>query len=172
MLTLLTPINLAAISSAADPHTVERARARVTRWSALPDERPCHPGPGLLGLPGSVAGGMASHLNHSPTKPFGNSISESSGPRRRHSSNPAFSLTSHSPSPPPPLPLFGPGRPCGTVRQLRPPRLARRISCCFGIAGTGWMGVRLALVVLRDSSPGHFTDPGVTRGAGRGVRAG
>lgn len=40
------------------------------------------------------------------------------------------------------------------------------------IVGIGWKRVRLALAVLRDSSPGHFTDPGVTRGAGRGVRAG
>lgn len=72
-----------AIPSAADPHTVERARARATRWSALPDVRPCRPGPGLLGSPGSVAGGMASHPNHPRPQPFGNSILESLRPRRR-----------------------------------------------------------------------------------------
>jgi hypothetical protein len=36
--------------SAVDPHSVERARARAPRWSALPDERPWRPGPGLLGF--------------------------------------------------------------------------------------------------------------------------
>jgi hypothetical protein len=38
------------IPSAVDPHTVERARARAPRWSALRDERPWRPGPGLLGF--------------------------------------------------------------------------------------------------------------------------
>ncbi|SCE67170.1 hypothetical protein GA0070562_1552 [Micromonospora tulbaghiae] len=59
-----------------------------------------------------------------PPKPFGNSILESSGPRRRHSSNPAPSLTSHPLPPPPPLPLLGLQRPTAVVRQLRPPVVA------------------------------------------------
>jgi integrase len=39
-----------AIPSAVDPHIVERAGPRASRWSARLDERPWRPGAGLLGF--------------------------------------------------------------------------------------------------------------------------
>jgi hypothetical protein len=57
-----------AIPSAVDPHTVERACPRVTRWSALPDERPWHPGPGLLGS-AWVVGGRDGPPSQKPEEP-------------------------------------------------------------------------------------------------------
>src|SRR4051794_36097718 len=47
-------LELAAVPSAVDPHTVERAYPAVPRWSASPAERPWHRRAGPLGLPGPV----------------------------------------------------------------------------------------------------------------------
>lgn len=44
------PPTPAPIPSAVDPHTVERAWFRASRWSAPPYERPGRPGPRLLGF--------------------------------------------------------------------------------------------------------------------------
>ena len=61
------------IPSAVDPHTVEQARCRASRWSAQLDERPGRPVPCLLGLPGSTAGGMGvpTATTHRPAPVYG-----------------------------------------------------------------------------------------------------
>jgi Phage integrase family len=59
---------LPVIPSAVDPHTAEWACPRVTRWSARLDERPCHPGAGLLGF-AWVAGGRDDPHPRSPKRP-------------------------------------------------------------------------------------------------------
>jgi hypothetical protein len=57
------------IPSAVDPHTVERACPRVTRWSALPDERPWHPGAGLIGSAWAVGGWDGAPPSQMPEAP-------------------------------------------------------------------------------------------------------
>lgn len=140
-------------------HTlVERARARVTRWSALPDVRPGRPGPGLLGLPGSVVDGMATTSTTNPPEPFGNSILESSGPRRRHSPTPAHSLTFRPPTTSTPS-LLGRKRPSASRSATSSARGCLRRPWYLWMSRTGE-----AVSAWHRSSPGHvtgsLTDPG------------
>ncbi|MBP1782070.1 hypothetical protein J3R08_001920 [Micromonospora sp. HB375] len=76
-------------------------------------------------MPGSVAGGIASpHLKTThPPEAFGNSISESSGPRRRRSSDPAHASPPPLPSPSPPSDSSGQPRSFGNSSTPRRPGL-------------------------------------------------
>src|SRR5260370_26155024 len=60
---LLRTLGLLIIPSAVDPPARERARPPGSRWSTPLDERFGRGWPGLLGLPGSMAGGMISPLS-------------------------------------------------------------------------------------------------------------